>query len=73
MPGLEPAPVSEVTCLYTSTETEDFVLDRVGPVVVASPCSGHGFKFAPTIGRLVADLVMGAAPVPRFSLAGVRT
>ena len=72
MPGLEPVPVSEVTCLYTSTANEDFVLDRVGPIVVASPCSGHGFKFAPTIGRLVADLVTGAAPVPRFSLAGVR-
>jgi sarcosine oxidase len=73
LPGLEPAPVSEVTCLYTSTATEDFVLDRVGPIVIASPCSGHGFKFAPTIGRLVADLVTGAAPVPRFALAEVRS
>ena len=36
LPGLVPEPVSEVTCLYTNTATEDFVLDRVGPVVVAS-------------------------------------
>lgn len=68
MPGLEPTPVSEVTCLYTNTATEDFVLDRVGPIVVVSPCSGHGFKFAPLIGRMVADLVDGAAPLPRFAL-----
>lgn len=70
MPGLVPEPVSEVTCLYTNTATEDFVLDRVGPIVVASPCSGHGFKFAPTIGRLAADLADGAEPVRRFALRG---
>ena len=33
---------------------EDFVLDRIGPLVVASPCSGHGFKFAPLIGEVLA-------------------
>jgi sarcosine oxidase len=69
LPGLTPEPVSEVTCLYTNTATEDFVLDRVGPIVIASPCSGHGFKFAPTIGRLAADLAHGATPVRRFALA----
>jgi sarcosine oxidase len=35
------------------------VLDRVGPIVVASPCSGHGFKFAPLFGRALADLATG--------------
>jgi sarcosine oxidase len=50
------------TCLYTNTADEDFVLDRVGPVVVGSPCSGHGFKFAPLIGRILADLATGAGP-----------
>lgn len=68
LPGLAPDPVSEVTCLYTNTVNEDFVLDRVGPVVVASACSGHGFKFAPLVGELVANLVEGAAPVSRFAL-----
>lgn len=51
-----------VTCLYTRTPDEDFVLDRVGPIVVASPCSGHGFKFVPLLGELVADLATGSRP-----------
>jgi sarcosine oxidase len=50
------------TCLYTRTPDEDFILDRVGPLVVASPCSGHGFKFTPLIGEVLADLVTGEAP-----------
>lgn len=60
-PGLEPEPVNTATCLYTSTRTHDFVIDRVGPVVVGSPCSGHGFKFTPLIGRMLADLADGRA------------
>lgn len=68
LPGLVPEPVSEVTCLYTNTATEDFVLDRVGPIVVVSPCSGHGFKFAPAIGRMASNLAAGGAPVGRFAL-----
>ena len=50
------------TCLYTLTPDEDFILDRLGPVVVASPCSGHGFKFVPLFGQVIADLATGAAP-----------
>jgi len=70
LPGVEPEPVSVTTCLYTSTPSQDFVLDRVGPVVLASPCSGHGFKFTPEIGRLLADLATGSGPeVDRFTLA----
>ena len=68
--GLDPAPVGEVTCLYTSTASEDFILDRYGPFIVCSPCSGHGAKFAPLVGDIVADLACGgAAPDPRFTLA----
>jgi sarcosine oxidase len=44
------------TCLYTNTADEHFVLERHGRVVVGSPCSGHGFKFAPLIGRRLAAL-----------------
>jgi len=69
MPGLVPVPVDEVTCLYTTTATEDFVIDRVGPVVVASPCSGHGFKFSPLVGRMIADVVDGDDGPERFRLA----
>ncbi|MGZ4138098.1 MAG: FAD-dependent oxidoreductase, partial [Actinomycetota bacterium] len=50
-------------CIYTMAPDEDFVLDRRGDVVVCSPCSGHGFKFAPLIGALVADLA-DARPAP---------
>lgn len=50
------------TCLYTRTPDEDFVIDAAGPVVVASPCSGHGFKFTPLIGEVLADLATGADP-----------
>ena len=60
LPGLDSEPVAELTCLYTRTASEDFVLDRFGPVVLASPCSGHGAKFTPLIGALVADLALGA-------------
>ena len=71
LPGLDPAPVAEKSCLFTMTADEDFVLDRAtargGAVVIASPCSGHGAKFAPLLGVLVADLVEGAAPLPRFA------
>lgn len=53
------------TCLYTNAPDEDFVLDRRGPVVIGSPCSGHGFKFAPLIGRILADLATAQpAPLP---------
>jgi sarcosine oxidase len=70
LPGLDPTPRSEITCLYTETPSEDFLLDRVGDLVLCSPCSGHGAKFAPLIGELVADLVLGEGDVPeRFRLA----
>ena len=57
-----------------TTPTEDFVLDRVGPVVVVSPCSGHGATFAALVGELAADLAMGAVGAePRFALGRVGT
>ena len=48
-----------MTCLYTSTPDEEFVLERAGPLVVVSACSGHGFKLAPEIGRRAAALAAG--------------
>ena len=57
------------TCLYTNTPDEDFVIDRRGSIVIGSPCSGHGFKFTPFIGRLLADLVTAhpaTIPIERF-------
>jgi sarcosine oxidase len=73
LPGLDPAPAGEVTCLYTSTANGDFVFDRYGPFVVCSPCSGHGAKFAPLTGEIAADLACGdASPERRFTLAAHR-
>ena len=55
---------STETCLYTNTPDEDFVIDRIGPVVISSTCSGHGFKFTPLIGTILADLATGAQQTP---------
>ena len=60
-PGLDPEPVAIETCLYTNTADESFVLERHGRIVVASACSGHGFKFAPAFGRTIALLAREAA------------
>ncbi len=54
-------PLGAETCLYTNTAAEEFVLERHGRVVVGSACSGHGFKFAPVVGRTLAALVLEAA------------
>jgi sarcosine oxidase len=59
MPGDE---VRTETCLYTNTPDQDFVIDRVGPVVVAAGFSGHGFKFVPLVGRMLADLALDGDP-----------
>jgi monomeric sarcosine oxidase len=70
LPGVHSQPVNEVTCLYTATSNEDFILDRQGPFVIASACSGHGAKFAPLLGEIIADLAAGMpSPDPRFTLA----
>jgi sarcosine oxidase len=54
----DPDPVGAQTCMYTTTPDETFILERRGRLVVGSPCSGHGFKFAPAIGERLADLAM---------------
>lgn len=53
-------PVSVETCLYARREGDEFLLERNGRVVVGSACSGHGFKFAPAIGKRVAALALEA-------------
>jgi sarcosine oxidase len=53
-------PVRQVkTCIYTSTPDGDFVIDRhklFPQIILASPCSGHGFKFSSVIGEILTDL-----------------
>ena len=67
-PGLDPEPFGTTSCLFTSTADEHFVLDRRGPLVVCSPCSGHGFKFVPAIGDVVVDLADGRVADPAWRL-----
>ncbi len=60
LPGLADAPIDhEETCLYTMTPDSGFRIVGMAArpdVLVASPCSGHGFKFSCLIGRVLADL-----------------
>ena len=65
MPGADGPLRASTVCLYTNTPDRHFVIDvhpAVPGVAFASACSGHGFKFAPVIGELLADLAMGSSP-----------
>jgi sarcosine oxidase len=62
LPGFEPAAELVETCIYDNTPDEHFVVDRRGRVVVGAGTSGHGFKFGPLFGELLADLATGVAP-----------
>ncbi|HEX6262061.1 MAG TPA: FAD-dependent oxidoreductase [Actinomycetota bacterium] len=53
---MDPRPLHAEACLYTTTADERFLLERHGAVVVASACSGHGFKFVPWSGARAAEL-----------------
>jgi monomeric sarcosine oxidase len=55
-PDADPDPVAAETCMYTTTADEHFILERRGKVVIGSPCSGHGFKFAPAIATRLAAI-----------------
>jgi sarcosine oxidase len=60
VPGLADAPIDRIeTCLYTMAPGERFFVDFLpghSDIIVASPCSGHGFKFSCLIGKLLADM-----------------
>jgi sarcosine oxidase len=70
LPAHHPEPVSTERCFYDSSTDGDFVIDRSGRVVIGAGTSGHGFKFGPLLGELLADLATGAPPrveMERFS------
>lgn len=59
IPSLGGRLIHAATCFYTTTPDHAFVLGlhpRHRNVAVASPCSGHGFKFASVVGEILADL-----------------
>lgn len=71
--GFRAAPLVEAKgCLYTTAPNDDFRLGRLGKSgFYASACSGHGFKFGPWIGKLMADFVDGVdrpENYPRFAI-----
>jgi sarcosine oxidase len=65
IPGIDADRPDPVPCLYTLTDDSDFVVDRIGQVTIAAGFSGHGFKFTPQIGHIVADLALDSGPAPR--------
>ena len=72
LPGFDPRPVAHERCIYDNTPDTDFVVDRIGNVVIGSGTSGHGFKFGPLLGEWLADLAIdGTSPaIPgRFALS----
>ncbi len=61
LPALDPVPVATERCVYDNSTDGNLVLDRVGRVVVGCGSSGHGFKFGPLVGEVLADLAEGVA------------
>ncbi len=64
-PDADGAVLSLKACLFTNTPDEHFVVDTLPDapqVIVASPCSGHGYKFASVMGEVLADLATGRTP-----------
>ena len=70
LPGADADSLVDVSCTYTLTDDENFIIDRVGPVVIGAGFSGHGFKFVPVVGRMLADLVDGTSAAPALFSAG---
>lgn len=68
LPGADADSVVDISCTYTTTPDSNFVLDRRGPLVVGAGFSGHGFKFTPTVGRILADLADGLPAPALFAL-----
>jgi sarcosine oxidase len=62
LPSLDPDPVHTERCVYDNSADTDFILARTGRIVVGCGTSGHGFKFGPLLGELLADLADGATP-----------
>jgi sarcosine oxidase len=61
MPLANGARLDARVCMYTNTPDQNFMLGpdpRDDRVVIASPCSGHGFKFSNVVGVVCADLAL---------------
>jgi sarcosine oxidase len=72
LPGVDADRLTPISCTYTTTPDSNFVIDAVGAVTVGAGFSGHGFKFTPVVGRMLADLVAGVPAPALFSLDAAR-
>jgi sarcosine oxidase len=77
LPAAAGNPTGYITCRYTMLPGEDFLIDFLPgdrSIILASPCSGHGFKFASVIGEILADLALTGEtglPIAPFSFAAL--
>jgi len=65
--GVTTNAVDASVCMYTNTPDERFLAaspDHLPGVTVLSACSGHGFKFAPVLGELMAELILDGRALP---------
>jgi sarcosine oxidase len=75
LPDAASPPQQPTGCIYTKTPDEHFIVDHLPgtpQVLLISACSGHGYKFAPALGEIAADLVVDGATrhaIEQFSLA----
>jgi sarcosine oxidase len=63
--NIEPLFNYATTCMYTNTPDENFIIDHHPAnknIIVASPCSGHGFKFASVNGKILSDMALDKKP-----------
>lgn len=70
LPGANGPLRATAVCMYTNTPDEHFLIDwhpQCDRVLIASPCSGHGFKFSAAIGEVISDLVLSGRS--RFDLS----
>jgi sarcosine oxidase len=63
LPSYNPEPVTTERCVYDNSPDEDFIIDRIGNIVVGCGTSGHGFKFGPLLGEWLADLATRPAGI----------
>lgn len=64
-PGIIPEPVKAQTCFYANVPDEHFIVGqhkKAPNITLLGPMSGHGFKFAPVLGEIAAQLAVGEEP-----------
>uniref|UniRef100_UPI00359011ED peroxisomal sarcosine oxidase isoform X2 n=1 Tax=Myxine glutinosa TaxID=7769 RepID=UPI00359011ED len=65
LPNLDSTPACIDSCLYTNTPDADFIIDkhpRYDNIIIGAGFSGHGFKLAPVVGKLLSELASGRHP-----------